>query len=121
MKEKKKEKRKKKNGGCPEWCVCLFRVRVLVPFQNLDDIVVDLDSVGHKVQEPLGVLAGMNSRDGMLVLRKTLPKVLNLLDIVVGRQNVNDSEVVQILALLILLVGRQQPTIVRIEDAVPSV
>lgn len=103
-------------------CVwCLFRVRVSVPFQNLHYIVVDLDSVGHKVQEPLGVLARMDSRDLMLVLRETLPEVLDLLDIVVGRQNVNDTEVVKILASLILLVSRQEPSIVCIENAVSSV
>lgn len=54
-----------------------------------------------------------------LVLGETFPGVLNLLDIVVRCENINDAEIVEILALLVLLVGRQQTTVVGVKNEVP--
>ena len=55
-----------------------------------------------------------------LVLAETFPNVLNLLDIIIGCQDVNNAKVVEILALLVLLVGRQQTTVVSVKNEVPS-
>lgn len=75
-------------------------------FEDRENIMIDLDGVNHKAQETRRILDGVDRRDRMLVLTHRLPVMLNLLDVVVRRQDVDNTEVVKILSSDILFVCR---------------
>lgn len=59
---------------------------------RLFNVFVVLDGIDHKVQEALSVLCWFHRGNGMRILSQGLPEMLGLLDVVVRRQNVNDTE-----------------------------
>ena len=75
-------------------------------FKNGHHVMVNLDGVDHKAQESLRIFLGVDGRDRMLVLTHRLPVMLNFLDIVVRRQDIDDTEVVEVLPSYILFVRR---------------